>query len=105
MIETKSVEKELPIVPPKTNWGRFAWLPNPAYNPNAKPTTSKPKPNRPAPEQFLQRRDTNKDGFIVLKEYIGNPKGRNVPALTKQFRRRDTNKDAKLTLEELKKTK
>ena len=43
--------------------------------------------------------------FITLKEYIGNPKGRNVPALTKQFNRRDTNKDAKLTLKELKITK
>jgi len=78
---------------------------NPAYNPNAKPTASKPKPKRPTPEKFLQRRDTNKDGFITLKEYIGNPKGRNVPALTKNFNRRDANKDAKLTLEELKKTK
>jgi hypothetical protein len=76
---------------------------NPAYNPNGKPTTAKPK--RPTPEQFLQRRDTNKDGFITLKEYIGNPKGRNVPALNQQFNRRDANKDAKLTLEELKKTK
>ena len=27
MIETKSDEKELPIVPRKRNWGRFAWLP------------------------------------------------------------------------------
>ena len=27
MIETQSGEKELLIVPPKTNWGRFAWLP------------------------------------------------------------------------------
>mgnify|MGYP003718105749 FL=1 len=79
--------------------------PNPAYNPNAKPTASKPKPQRPTPEQFLQRRDTNKDGFITLKEYIGNPKGRNVPALNQQFNRRDANKDGKLTLEELKKTK
>ena len=75
---------------------------NPACNPNTKPTASKPKPKRPTPEKFLQRRDTNKDGFITLKEYIGNPKGRNVPALTKQFNRRDANKDAKLTLEELK---
>jgi arylsulfatase A-like enzyme len=78
--------------------------PNPAYNPNAKLKTSKPQLQRPTPEQFLQRRDTNKDGFITLKEYIGNPKGRNVPALTKNFNRRDTSKDAKLTLEELKKT-
>lgn len=27
MIETKSGEKQLPIVPRKRNWGRFAWLP------------------------------------------------------------------------------
>ena len=27
MIETSSGEKELPIVPHKRNWGRFAWLP------------------------------------------------------------------------------
>lgn len=29
MIETKSGEKELPIVPPRRNWGRFTWLPTP----------------------------------------------------------------------------
>ena len=28
MIETKSGEKELPIVPGRRNWGRFTWLPN-----------------------------------------------------------------------------
>ena len=78
---------------------------NPAYNPNAKPTTSKSKPQRPSPEQFLQRRDTNKDGFITLKEYIGNPKNRNVPALTKRFNNWDRNKDSRLTMEELKETK
>ena len=78
---------------------------NPAYNPNAKPTTSKSKPQRPSPEQFLQRRDTNKDGFITLKEYIGNPKNRNVPALTKRFNNWDRNKDSRLAMEELKKTK
>ena len=27
MIETESGEKQLPIVPPKKNWGRFTWLP------------------------------------------------------------------------------
>ena len=27
MIETRSGEKQLPIVPPRANWGRFAWLP------------------------------------------------------------------------------
>ncbi len=78
---------------------------NPAYNPNAKPTTSKSNPQRPSPEQFLQRRDTNKDGFITLKEYIGNPKNRNVPALTKRFNNWDRNKDSRLAMEELKKTK
>ena len=79
--------------------------PNPNYDPDWKPAAKKPASNRPSPEEFLRRRDTNKDGTITLKEYIGNPKGRNVPALNQQFNRRDANKDAKLTLEELKKTK
>ncbi|MCH8044543.1 MAG: hypothetical protein IID44_12585 [Planctomycetes bacterium] len=46
--------------------------------------------------------DLNKDGLLTLEEYIGNPKGRNVPALTRQFKRRDTNKDSRLTVQELK---
>ena len=79
--------------------------PNPAYNPKANPMAPKPKPNRPTPEQFLRRRDTNNDGSITLKEYISNPKNRNVSALTRQFYRRDTNKDGKLTLKEPKNTK
>ena len=33
MIETESGEKELPIVPPGRNWGRFAWLPKRAQKP------------------------------------------------------------------------
>ncbi len=37
MIETEFGEKELPIVPPKTNWGRFTWLPR--------------RPQRPTSEQ------------------------------------------------------
>ena len=77
-------------------------LPNPAYNPKAKPAASKPKPKRSNPGEILNRRDANKDGSITLKEYIGNPKNRNVPALTNQFNRRDANKDGKLTLKELK---
>ena len=76
--------------------------PNPNYKPNAKPAEKKTNPKRPSPEEFLRRRDTNKDGSITLKEFIGNPKGRNVPALNQQFSRRDANKDGKLTLEELK---
>jgi len=47
--------------------------------------------------------DKNQDGSITLKEYIGNPEGRNVAALKKQFSRRDGNGDAKLTLPELNK--
>ena len=66
------------------------------------PAAKKPAPSRPSPEEFLRLRDTNKDGSITLKEYIGNPKARNVPALNKNFNRRDANKDGKLTLEELK---
>lgn len=33
MIETESGEKELPIVPPRRNWGRFTWLPKQAHRP------------------------------------------------------------------------
>jgi hypothetical protein len=39
---------------------------------------------------------------ITLEEFIGNPKDRNVPALTKRFRKLDSNKDGKLLLDELK---
>ena len=51
----------------------------------------------------FKRIDKNKDGFLTLKEYIGNPEGRNVSALKKQFSRRDTNANGKLTLSELNK--
>jgi len=40
--------------------------------------------------------------MITLNEYIGNPKGRNVPALTKRFKKIDSNGDGKLQLDELK---
>jgi len=82
-------------------------IPNPSYDPNWKPLkkTSKPaaapKGKRPDPLKFFQQRDKNKDDFLTLSEFIGNPKNRNVPALTRQFHRRDTNKDSRLTLEEL----
>ena len=72
--------------------------PNPNYDPD-KPLATKPK--RPDPAVQLKRQDKNKDGFLTLAEYIGNPKGRNVPALKKQFSRRDKNVDGKLTLAEL----
>jgi arylsulfatase A-like enzyme len=70
----------------------------------------KPNPQKPAPipapkrrsqEQFFKNRDPNGDGVITLEEYIGNPKGRNVPALTKRFKKIDSNGDGKLWLDEL----
>ena len=64
---------------------------------------SNPKPPvRPSAQVQMQRRDTNKDGFLTLEEFIGNPKGRNVPALNRQFKNRDSNKDSRLSLDELK---
>jgi arylsulfatase A-like enzyme len=73
-------------------------------------TPSKEKPGKKKPgkrpvrdlETLFKRRDTNKDGFLTLKEFIGNPKGRNVPGLNRVFKSRDINNDSKLTLKELK---
>ena len=76
--------------------------PKPAYNSDAKSKPQKTNSSRPTPEEFLRRRDKNKDGSITLQEFIGNPEGRNVPALNQQFSRHDANKDGELTLEELK---
>ncbi len=64
---------------------------------------NKPAPKRRSQEQFFKNRDRNADGVITLKEYIGNPKDRNVPALTKRFKKIDSNGDGKLQLDELKK--
>ena len=65
--------------------------------------SSAPKPKRRSQEQFFKNRDRNADGVITLKEYIGNPKDRNVPALTRRFKKIDLNGDGKLQLDELKK--
>ena len=62
-----------------------------------------PAPKHRSQEQFLKNRDRNGDGNVTLEEYIGNPKGRNVPALTKRFKKIDSNGDGKLLLDELKK--
>ena len=53
-------------------------------------------------DQFFKQRDQNGDGAITLKEFIGNPEGRNVPALTKRFRNFDADGDNLLQLDELK---
>jgi uncharacterized sulfatase len=72
--------------------------------PENEPATPAPK-KRPqqAQDQFFKNRDRNKDGAITLEEFIGNPKGRNVPVLTKRFKQMDANGDGKLLPEELKK--
>ena len=66
-------------------------------------TTTTPTPKRRSQDQFFKNRDRNGDGMITLEEYIGNPKGRNVPALTRRFKKIDANGDGKLQLDELKK--
>ena len=67
-----------------------------------KKATTVPAPIRRSQDQFFKSRDRNGDGVITLKEYIGNPKGRNVPALTRRFKKIDSNGDGKLQLDELK---
>lgn len=64
---------------------------------------SAPAPNRTATDQFFKSRDRDRDGAITLQEFIGNPKGRNVSALTKRFKRLDSNGDGRLQPAELKK--
>jgi arylsulfatase A-like enzyme len=66
-------------------------------------TTTTPAPKRRSQDQFFKNRDRNGDGVITLEEYIGNPKDRNVPALTRRFKKIDSNGDGKLQLDELKK--
>ena len=61
-----------------------------------------PKKNRQDPARLFKQRDRNEDGFVTLEEYIGDPKNRNVPALTKRFKKLDSNGDGKLQLDELK---
>ena len=59
------------------------------------------KPVARSAEALFQARDKNQDGFLTLQEYIGNPQGRNVPALTKRFNSWDRNKDSRVTLKEM----
>ena len=44
----------------------------------------------------------NSDGEITLEEFIGNPDGRNVAALTKRFQQFDADGDGALVIDELK---
>ena len=59
-------------------------------------------PKERSPEKFFQARDRNSDGEITLEEFIGNPDGRNVAALTKRFEQFDANGDGALGIDELK---
>ena len=70
--------------------------------PKPKNSTPAPKSNARTPEKFFQSRDRNEDGAITLEEFIGNPEGRNVPALTKRYKNLDANGDGTLSIGELK---
>jgi len=59
-------------------------------------------PKERSPEKFFQARDRNSDGEITLEEFIGNPDGRNVAALTKRFQQFDADGDGALVIDELK---
>ena len=71
--------------------------------PERQKPANKPAQKRRSTDQFFKLRDRNGDDEVTLKEFIGNPKGRNVPALTKRFQSLDSNGDGKLQLGELKK--
>jgi len=81
--------------------GRSSVSPTEESKPRQLKTATAPK--RASPDQFFKNRDRNGDGAITLEEFIGNPKGRNVPALTKRFKKFDSNGDGKLQPAELKK--
>ena len=70
--------------------------------PRRKPTRPAAKKNRQSTDNFFKSRDRNGDESITLKEFIGNPEGRNVPALTSRFKKLDANGDGKLERVELK---
>ena len=73
--------------------------PAPPLRPNTdKKSSSAPKQRDP--KNIYQQRDRNQDGQLTLAELIGDPKTRNVPALTKRFRLLDKNNDDVLTLKE-----
>jgi len=107
--ETKDLAAAKPVLVEELNTEMSAYLarteallplPNPAYNPDAK---TAPK-QAIDPAVLFKARDKNQDGFLTLKEYIGNPKNRNVPVLTKRFNSWDKNKDSRVTLKEMKGT-
>jgi arylsulfatase A-like enzyme len=66
--------------------------------------TAAPARNRKPTATDLGRfkgRDKNKDNHLTLDEYIGNPKGRNVPVLTQRFKQLDKDRDGRLSPREI----
>ena len=92
--------------PPLSCRGYLPGVPKTRRMANRKPKASTPAPSkmpvRRSQDDFFKARDRNQDGSITLEEFIGNPKGRNVPVLTTRFAKLDANSDGKLTLQELK---
>ena len=73
----------------------------PTHDPGVRTPITEPTARRRSQDQFLKNRDRDGDGAVTLEEFIGNPRGRNVPALTKRFKKLDANGDGKLLLAEL----
>lgn len=71
-----------------------------------KPAVTQMKPSQSSRgrslSDFFHRRDRNADAVITLEEFIGNPKGRNVPVLTNRFNQLDINNDGKIQIGEMK---
>jgi hypothetical protein len=68
-------------------------------------SNEKPQPQESAArsqERFFKSRNRDGDGAITLEEFIGNPEGRNGPALTKRFKKIDSNGDGKLQQDDVK---
>ncbi len=85
--------------------GKTASRPQAPPESTAGTTPQRGKKKARSPQALFKARDTDKDGFVTLKEYIGNPINRNVPVLTRRFKHLDANNDSRLTLEEMKKQK
>ncbi len=78
--------------------GKPATPPGRASADNAGPAA---KPSQRNFAALFRQRDKDKDGYLTLQEYIGNPKNRNVPVLTRRFKKLDVDTDERLTLSEL----
>jgi uncharacterized sulfatase len=75
-----------------------ATKPNPAAKKTGAETTATPNARS---RTLFTARDANKDGAVTLKEFIGAPKGRNVPVLTERFKKLDADGNGSLSPAEL----